>query len=247
MTERNIIFTDLDDTIFSTMRKQKESKTSDFTIGSVNKKGLPSGLLNPVQQEFFKRLSTIGHIIPVTARLGDALSRVTLFNEDCDAIWCHGALIRYNGEIDVEWKNRSVEILKNASYYFEKAIEELEEKSFSKELKITCSKYEELNGLPLQVLIRNHDDTELNKNLIEEILASIDLEGLYFHKQRNYVALLAKGISKKEAVNYLINKENFKMVIGCGDSDVDFHFMSLCDYTVIPKDSLLMEKIKEKI
>lgn len=246
MTNKSVVFTDLDDTIFSTLRKQESKNLDSFLLGSIDSKGNPSGYLNKVQQNFFNHLKSMGKIIPVTARVTNALDRAIIFEKGGDAIWYHGAIIRYNSKIDDEWYERSVNILKEARVSFEKMIELLEKRNLDNYFKISSSKYEDLDSQQLQVLIRNNDNSILNKDLVTDLLKDLTNDDLYCHKQRNYITFLPKGISKREAVNYLIKKEDFDLTIGCGDSDVDLGFMSLCDYAVIPKKSLLLETMNEE-
>lgn len=246
MNNNTIVFTDLDDTIFSTIRKQDSKNTECFKVGSIDSHGNPSGYLNPVQQAFYEHLKTMGKIMPVTARTTDALGRATLFDKDVDAIWYHGAIIRYQGVIDDIWYNRSVKILKNATKAFENMIKSLKERDVNNYFKISCSTYDDLEGLPLQVLVRSHDKSNLDETQVANLLCGLDMNDLYCHMQRSYITFLPKGVSKREAVKYLIEKENFDMTIGCGDSDVDLDFMSLCDYAVIPKKSFLFKNLNEE-
>lgn len=246
MINKTIVFTDLDDTIFSTIRKQDNYDVNFLKVGSIDSKGEPSGYLNPIQQVFFEHLKSMGKVIPVTARTTDALNRAVIFEKDMDAIWYHGAIIRYQGVIDNEWYNRSVKILKNANKSFESMIKSLEGRNINKYFKISCSIYEDLEGLPLQVLVRGNNKGNLDEKEVANLLSGLDMGDLYCHMQRSYITFLPKGISKKEAVSYLIDKENFDMTIGCGDSDVDLDFMSICDYAVIPKKSFLFKNLNEE-
>lgn len=246
MKSNAIVFTDLDDTIFSTIRKQESKDIENFKLGSIDSTGNPSGYLNPVQQAFFEHLKMMGKIMPVTARTTNALDRAILFEKGSDAIWYHGAIIRYNGIIDEEWYNRSVKILKNATNSFEAMLKFLKEKDVNDYFNISCSTYDDLEGLPLQVLVRSNDKGNLDEKEVANLINELDMNDLYCHMQRSYITFLPKGVSKREAVKYLIDKENFDMTIGCGDSDVDLDFMSLCDYAVIPKKSFLFKNLNEE-
>lgn len=246
MNNNCLVFTDLDDTLFSTMRKQPEYKVEDCFVGTVKENGEPSGYLNPHQKAFFDRISSIGEIVPVTARVTEQLDRAVIIKGFKHAAWYQGALIKINNEIDKTWQDISFSILDSAQKDFENLYKSLYENSKFTDLHIILDRFDDLNNMAYQFYVERK---EKNRKLISMDLLGkyiedhLDLDKYYIHNQFDYISILPKEVNKAKAVKYIKEKLNPVLSIGCGDSDVDVTFMRECDYAIFPKKSLAFNEM----
>lgn len=246
MNNECLVFTDLDDTLFSTMRKQSEYRIEDCFVGTVKANGEPSGYLNPQQKAFFDRISNIGQIVPVTARVTEQLNRAVIVKGFKHAAWYQGALVMLNGEIDRQWQDASFSVLDNSQKDFQKLYNCLSNDNEFNDLHIILDRFNDLNKMAYQFYIERK---EKNRKLIpmerlgKYIQDNLDLNKYYIHNQFDYISILPKDINKAKAVKYIKEKLNPVLTIGCGDSDVDVAFMKECDYAIFPKKSLAFNEM----
>lgn len=244
-----LVFTDLDDTLFSTMRKQIGYNMDDCFVGTIKQDGTPSGYLNPSQKAFFDRLRTIGNIVPVTARITEQLKRAVIVQGYQHAAWYQGALIQINHDIDSNWKENSFSILSSAQQDFEKIYKIMSLDKKLDDFHIILDRFEDLDNMAYQFYIERK---EKNRSLISmDIIGKyiedfLDPQKYYVHKQFDYISILSKDINKTKAVRYIKEKLSPLISIGCGDSDVDVCFMRECDYAIFPKKSLAFNQMYEE-
>lgn len=246
MNNKCLVFTDLDDTLFSTMRKQPEYKVEECFVGTVKANGEPSGYLNPHQKAFFDRINSIGEIVPVTARITEQLNRAIIVKGFKHAAWYQGALVKINNEIDEDWKDISFNSLDFVQNDFEKLYKSLSTNHSFNDLHIILDRFDDLDNMAYQFYVERK---EKNRTLISmDVLGKyieeyLDSEKYYIHQQFDYISILSKNINKAKAVKYIKEKLNPILTIGCGDSDVDVNFMRECDYAIFPKKSLAFNEM----
>lgn len=246
MNNKCLVFTDLDDTIFSTMRKQAGFSVEDCIVGTVKANGEPSGYLNPQQQAFFERIRQMGEIVPVTARITEQLERAVIVKGYQHAAWYQGALIKINGEIDKEWQASSFDVLDSAQNDFDNLATALHQSQKFEDLHIIVERFSDLSNMAYQFYLERKDKnrTRVSMEYLNRYISDkLDSDKYYVHQQLDYVSILPKEINKTKAVKYIQSKLNPILSIGCGDSDVDVSFMRECDYAIFPKKSLAFNEM----
>ena len=103
----HIVFTDLDDTLFSSKEKQNTDSIEQVTQSTNGR----HSYVNEKQNFFFQMLKTLGMVVPVTTRGSDSFDRVSLnFGHNC-AVLANGAIIRNkNGVVNQMWFEQISEI-----------------------------------------------------------------------------------------------------------------------------------------
>lgn len=246
MNNKCLVFTDLDDTIFSTMRKQTGFSVEDCIVGTVKANGEPSGYLNPQQRAFFERIRQMGEIVPVTARITEQLERAVIVKGYQHAAWYQGALIKINGEIDKEWQAASFDVLDSAQSDFDNLATALHQSQKFEDLHIIVERFSDLNDMAYQFYLERKDKnrTRVSMEYLNRYISDqLDSNKYYVHQQLDYVSILPKEINKTKAVKHIQSKLNPILSIGCGDSDVDVSFMRECDYAIFPKKSLAFNEM----
>lgn len=246
MNNKCLVFTDLDDTIFSTMRKQVGFSVEDCVVGTVKANGEPSGYLNPQQHAFFERIRQMGEIVPVTARITEQLERAVIVKGYQHAAWYQGALVKINGEIDEEWKTASFNVLDSAQSDFDALAAALRQSGRFEDLHIIVERFSDLGNMAYQFYLERKDKnrTRISMEYLDSYInEKLDSNKYYIHQQLDYISILPKEINKTKAVKYIQSKLNPVLSIGCGDSDVDVSFMRECDYAIFPKKSLAFNEM----
>lgn len=243
----SFVFTDLDDTLFSSLRKQPNR--DKLIVGALDVNKEPMSFLNEKQHCFFQKLKKMGEIIPITARNTEQLNRVILLENYKHAAWKHGALIRLHGKIDQYWQNRSIEILSHYQSDFFKLMNIFKSQKKFYDFDFISKKCTDLKNNAYHFHIKRkikNGDMIIFDDLMKIINDNVDLTCYYIHRQIDYITLLPKDINKRLAVLYLKEKLNPHLSIGCGDSDVDIDFMKECDYFIFPNTSIAFNELYEQ-
>ncbi len=240
---KTVLFTDLDDTLFSTARKQ--AVKADFVLGSILKDGSASGWLSPTQQAFLAQWQNT-LIIPVTARNYDAFSRVKLSFSDAVIINHGGVILDAHGNIDTTWHEQQLAHAAQSDSWLEEQQHIL--RTLADELKMDIRiKINSDYDLRLYVLLKsNQNDDEAVARLAQRYQADhADTTKGYVHCNGNNLAILPNWLNKASAVNYLKNKltqrDGELLTLGCGDSLSDLGFMQCCDFWLTPKNSQISD------
>lgn len=242
---KTVLLTDLDDTLFSTPRKQPID--ADFISASTLKDGSNSGWQSPVQQAFWalwQDKDTL--VIPVTARNHEAFSRVRLPFSAAAVINHGGVILDAKGEPDPDWHARqrqhsaeSLPWLQEQQQILATLADEL-----NMDIRMKINRDHDLN---LYVLLKSNQDDDaavarLAKRYGDEYS---DLEQGYIHCNSNNLAILPHWLGKASAVDYLKQKLSQQygqlLTLGCGDSLSDLGFMQCCDFYIAPQTSQISE------
>ncbi len=240
MTEQWIkpyIFVDLDDTLFQTNRRIVPS--DNFKIATIDKSGQPLSFMNPKQQRFVAWMGQTGHLIPVTARSVEALSRVKL-NFHHGAVCSHGGtVLNADGSVDQVWHQQVETVLQP----YQKLLVELTDlllKAAASHGSIRTWVVEE-NGLGLYAVAKQNQPDALFLRQLISALPDEYRSQFYMHSNGNNLAIIPHAISKASAVRYMLDHklsdlEN-SFLLGFGDSLSDLGFMAECDWFGMPKSS----------
>lgn len=237
-----IVFTDLDDTIFQTARKMKTHPSNPDAPASWANNGSHS-YMTPAQEEMFGWLNGSTRLIPVTARSTEALSRCTLPFKDYKVASNGAVILLPNGSVDQVWMDRTRDIsgqLSGAMSLMEEFVSDRNEDHNFRHWIV------QEEGCDIYYCVKsNGQEGWLNDLQVE--LTSLS-KGLFLvHRNGNNLSFTPNGISKKVAVDYLIEKigEDGLPIWGMGDSATDLPFMESCEMMVIPTGSQA-HKIFEK-
>ena len=244
-------FTDLDDTLFSTLRKQKAPHLdTELHPHAYLKDGAPISYSNAKQRALQHYLAAAARVIPVTARSISAFKRVNIPFSSY-AVVSHGACVLLpDGTPDLTWRKQMQPLLEAARLPLDDAIKTLvnSEQNASGALRVTLV---EEHGQALYALVKHGDADEA---VIAELARTcarpwvLANAGFQLHVNGNNLAIIPPGINKAVAVRYvaalLANELGEFVSIGLGDSLTDGGFMLDCDYYLVPNGSQLAHALR---
>jgi hydroxymethylpyrimidine pyrophosphatase-like HAD family hydrolase len=236
-----IIFSDLDDTIFQTARKMDPRPSEDANPASFANNGSHS-YMNAAQDKMFTWLNDTTRFIPVTARSTDALSRCTLPFKDYQVASNGAVILEPNGDIDYTWMHRTESISEEMSGMLMLLHDFVEERNKNEELRHWIVREV---GMPIYYCVKSNTGEE-KLDAIEGKLRDIANGAFLVHRNGNNISMTPSEISKRAAVEYLIEKIGTagSPIWGMGDSLTDLPFMEACQMMVIPTDSQAHKSFK---
>jgi hypothetical protein len=246
-----ISFVDLDDTLFSSKRRQ--GNVDGLEPAALLENGEVISYSNPGQRAFLSMISGAGVVIPVTARDYGAFKRV-LVSFSGPAVLSHGAtILNQTGEIDFKWRQTIAASLRAVESQMRELYEliqsSLEFQAGEVRSWLVCD-----DVWPAYVVVKdNSRDLQRLSKFVSSSLAGWLKEHSQFriHQNGNNVAILAPGVSKERAVSYLIaqarNRSTNNLFLGIGDSLTDEPFMRLCDFAIIPQASQLAQELAQHV
>lgn len=246
-----VAFTDLDDTLFSTLRKHRPD--ADLQVQAYLKDGAPISYSDARQRALQQWLASGTKVVPVTARSIGAYRRVQVpFNSY--AVVSHGATVLLpDGTLDSAWTTQVQALLNAAAQPLADAFQALQDspQNAGGQLKLTLV---EEHGLPLYALAKHAQGdeqiiAELAQSVAEPWIAANN--GFQLHLNGNNLAIIPPGIGKATAVQYvrrqLLEQIGEFMSIGLGDSLTDGAFMLDCDYALMPTRSQLSAALRARL
>jgi hypothetical protein len=238
-----IYLTDLDDTLFRSLRKHPGT---DGLIRVTTATNGHHGHMNPAQRGFFASLRATGAIIPVTARSTDAFARVHLDFGTRRAILANGAVVLdEHGAPDQDWLAHTARIGRRMAPLMRDMLALVRAKFGQAARTWIVEEY----GAPVYLCVKMNsaDEGAVKDGILTAqglLIGGYDLSGMWSHLNGNNLAFIPCGISKREACVHLIDRlgdRNGAPLIGIGDSVTDLPFMGLCDYLVTPCGSQIAE------
>ncbi|WP_210731717.1 sucrose-6-phosphate hydrolase [Sphingomonas sp. PAMC26645] len=229
-----IVFSDLDDTLFQTLRKCPD-EGDGLKVMSTLLDGSPSGYSTPRQQAMLAWLSS-GRLIPVTARSTVVLARVDI--AQAPAICSNGGcIVLENGGLDLLWHDRLAEQARcdHAVHDVHRSLTETLDDEMFRHWVVAE------NGLPLYVVIKSNAGSTGELAELAEHHRALVPTGWRRHVNGNNLAYMPGWLNKRHAVGYMIGKiraaEPDRPILGVGDSLSDVGFMDLCDFAIAPTGS----------
>ena len=246
-----VAFTDLDDTLFSSLHKHVENENSLLPVAYL-KNGSPISYTDARQRALLRLIEGCSYIVPVTARSLSAFRRVGL-SFSSYAVVSHGATIHTpDGCVEARWTEMVstqlvqarplmlsiLDLLSSSAINFDRQLhtqlvvdEGREVYVVAKHMGRNVSVIDRLADEVARPWIQVHSDFQL-------------------HTNGNNLAILPPGIGKKHAAEYvkqrLYEELGEYMSIGIGDSVTDMHFMLDCDFALMPTKSQLAKYIEKK-
>lgn len=252
MTEhRCVAFVDLDDTLFSSLRRQQPDvdalPAATLTDGSV------ICYANPAQQAVYRMLVSSALMVPVTARSMAALSRVLLPLQG-PAICSHGGtILRSDGRIDDVWQELMAPHLARARKPLEDFVSLAQRLTDGHGVHMRTWLVDDGGG-PVYAVTKHPDHDQDAIRVVAETAAADWLRchpDYRMHVNGNNLAILPPGVGKAPAVAYLIkglrDRGLARVVIGAADSHTDLEFLDLCDMMLLPGNSQLADSLRQSV
>lgn len=249
LSNRPLVFVDLDDTLFQTARKMAPDEAR--YVATTDATGWPNGFMNPVQHSFVAWLLANADVVPVTARSAEVFARVDIpFTNG--AICSHGAvMLDSDGKLDQVWHARTCAALAD----YQERLPALSERT----LAIGAEKGLSLRGWVVEEFglnayaVTKHN--ELNDEVLGQVAAAVYaaglLNGLYIHRNGNNLAFLPDPLNKRYAVQEWIRRDQEvngeRPILGFGDSLSDLAFMSECNWWATPNHGQIAAQLKDYI
>lgn len=235
----NIFFTDLDDTLFSTLRKQ--AREANLKHEAVLKDGTPISFSN-TQQRALRGLMEYetNAMIPVTARNVEAFRRTRVDNF-LFAVCSNGATILHNdGTLDQAWANQVKTALCDVQPEMAEFLAGFRHWAETHNVRTWLVEDDHL-GTIYFVAKSNAGDEALLAVRARDLKQNLPDWVGKLHCNGNNLSLIPHGVSKELACAYLREKliETIPngVFFGAGDSIMDWGFMSACDFAIIPTRS----------
>lgn len=246
-----VIFTDLDDTLFSSVRKQEPAE--DLEPQAWLQDGSPISFSSRKQRALQHWMNLSSCVIPVTARSLGAFRRVDL-RFGSYAVLSHGACVLCpDGSLDPLWSAQVQTLLQDAAPALQDALDAFRESPQARSGALQLRMIEE-QGASLYALVKHaKGDSAVIAELAEQV-ARPWLQrhpGFCLHLNDNNLALIPPGIGKAHAMRHvsaLLRAELGEfMSVGMGDSLTDMQFMLECDYALLPGRSQLAAALKQRL
>lgn len=239
---KTILFTDLDDTLFTSARKQPPMHT--FTLATTLRDGAPSAYTSPQQAQFWQLWQNNADVlvVPVTARNRETFARVHL-PFGTWAILNHGAtILTPDANSDPKWHDRQSEYALNTKTWLKQQYTRLQCLADARKTAVRL-RINHDDELDLYVLLKaqSGDEAAVAQIAADYYSRYYNPEEGYIHCNGNNLAILPYWLGKAPAVAYL--QAHFRaqygdiLSLGCGDSSSDLPFMRLCDYWLTPSHS----------
>lgn len=235
-----MVFIDLDDTFFQTRRKN-----SDAVIPATESPNpLTVSYMSDEQKALWDLLNASENcsIIPVTARDYTQYTR-TFISRDNRIKYASvnfGADILCDKESDPVWKS-------HIDFHLKASSVQISELDVLVREKISNEVFNVYNVDNYYVSIKNKNRNDFYSSNSEcfTILSGFIPNDFNLYQNDNNISIVPKCIDKKNAVQYLIDKNKPKLTIGIGDSLSDWNFMDSCHFKILPQKSQINRTINE--
>lgn len=227
-----LIFADLDDTLFQTRRKMDGADTHRQAAVAANGDPRKSSFMTRQQSAMFDWLNSTAELIPVTARSGDAYSRVDLPFKSWAVISNGAVILEPDGQPHRPWADKITQTLAPLADTMQLILDAGRKARID-----TRSWIVEEDGLATYVCFKLNDITPDSLHALENL--ALPVTGWTRHFNSETLALIPPGSGKAAAVAYLHNLLNTKNrpTLGFGDSLSDLSYMTSTDILMIPKRS----------
>ncbi|MDR2187673.1 MAG: hypothetical protein LBE62_06420 [Azonexus sp.] len=240
---KKFLFTDLDDTLFQSGRKQPPRES--WIAMAYLPDGGPISYACPAQQSVLAMFQREMTVIPVTARNIDAFRRVAI-RFTAGAILDYGGIIlNADGSLDAEWLARSRAAASDAEPLLTELLAMIENQCLTAGLDLKARLIRDAD-IPFYVVAKSQSGdigqiataTALIRSLLARLPAG---QEIVVHENHNNLALIPKWLDKRHAVDYLrarlLAEHGDIVTFGMGDSLIDLGFMGACHYLIVPNGS----------
>jgi hydroxymethylpyrimidine pyrophosphatase-like HAD family hydrolase len=235
-----MVFIDLDDTFFQTKRKNSNA----VIPATESPNPLTVSYMSDEQKALWDLLnaSESCSIVPVTARDHAQYNR-TFISRDNRIKYASvnfGADILCDKGSDQVWKSHIDAHLKASSV----PVSELDVLVREKISNEVFNVYN-VDNYYVSIKNKNKDDYFASNSECFRILSGLIPDDFNLYQNDNNISIVPKCIDKKNAVQYLIEKNRPKLTIGIGDSLSDWNFMDVCHFKILPQKSQINKSINQ--
>lgn len=241
-----VVFADLDDTLFQTLRKLPPEAQTGLTPATLGRDGQPHSFQTAAQRTLLELLQARAMVIPVTGRDPAAMSRVLLPFESwrvCD----HGlTILDAAGQPEPQWQRLVQAQLEPLQAELAAFTESIRPQAEALGCRLTIY---EAHGLPFMTVLKH---PQLDMAALAQAQARCEDalpkdHALQVIANANNVSLLPRALGKREAVRYLRQTyfAGAVLTLGLGDSISDLAFMSECDFALTPQRGQLLRTLAQ--
>lgn len=158
-------------------------------------------------------------VLPVTTRSIEQFKRVEIFNSLEWAVCTNGGTVLHNGEIDLGWDKHIHSITSKLD--FDEAISWLEElEEINDTVRVVDGKF----------VYSKTSDIEATDRKLKEIVN----KDWHYTIQGKKVYIIPKGISKSNAIKYIMGKLKETYLVTAGDGKLDVDMLGIGDIAFTP-------------
>ena len=244
MIVRQVVFLDLDDTLFQSRRKCPPA--GDLHPAAYLGDGCAHSFMTARQRAFWRLLDDNAILIPTTARDHDALRRVDLPFRSWSILDYGGVILDPKGVPDAPWMERMTHASRQTLGALTQLLEAAEGFVARERLSVRVRLIKDF-ALPFYLVAKYRDGREADLDRLQQELVHPWVEARSdahrLHRHDNNLAVIPRTLGKEHAVRYLIERLEQDwgdlLTIGVGDSLIDGAFMAECDYAITPRGTRL--------
>lgn len=243
---KKILFTDLDDTLFQSLRKCPEE--DGLVPVAYLKDGTAHSFQTQAQAKMLHSFMEDMIVVPVTARNMDAFKRVKIDFRHGAVINFGGTILDPDGEVNQFWRVYIAGRCDGFRIVLNTTVEWVKAMADQRGISLRGRVIEDHN-CPLYVSIKSEEGNESAINVMEGLLRErLTTTDLSVHRNGNNLVAMPNWLDKRHAVKLLTDKFKDKygeiITIGMGDSLSDLGFMKQCDYMIAPIGSQIMQTME---
>lgn len=243
---KKILFTDLDDTLFQSMKKCPNS--DELLPVAYLKDGTAHSFQTFEQANLLKSFMNDMIVIPVTARNIDAYKRVKIGFKHGAIVNFGGTILDPSGNVVQAWRElvetRCLEFAQTLYGVSKWTADQANLLAVNLHIRVIAD-----NDCSFYVSIKSNEGNEKDVNIIEPVLRNhLKSTELSVYRNGNNLVAMPNWLDKRHAVEFmksqLKNMYGSIVTIGMGDSLSDLGFMKACDYVLAPSTSQVMQTLK---
>ncbi len=232
-----LVFADLDDTLFQTRRKMNGADPHRQAAVAANGDPRKSSFMTAQQSALFNWLNTTTELIPVTARSGDAFSRVDLPFRSWAIISNGAVILEPDGTPHAPWKAQMERQLAPLANTMDQILTGGRAAAQAAGIDVRSWIVEE-DKVATYVVFKLNEVTPDSLRTLDSLPLPITNWTRHFNSET--LALIPPGSGKAVATGYLqahLNADESRPTMGFGDSVSDLHYMQLADILMTPTGS----------
>lgn len=230
-----LYFSDLDRTLIYS------SKIANFSINNVcieKLKGKDISYISKKSIRNIEKLLKFMTIIPVTTRTIEQYRRIEFAHHNINFQWAivsNGSYILKNNEPIKEWDNH-IKQIKNQSEDLLKVFEKF-------------SLYKNINGLVKTKIAEDNffyciiDKTNFQFDDLERFIYYLKESNWNYYLNGRKLYFMPKGMTKENAINFLLKSFKESSFIASGDSILDLNMLNLSNVAYIPKHADILHNV----
>ena len=222
-----VIFSDMDGTLIFSNKRIKDTDEV-FSVERYKEKDV--SFMSPYQFYLIRYLTSVGLLIPTTARTEEELLRVDIVNDFNlnTYITSNGGKIHFEGKIDEEYDKEISEYVSKLNNHPKKVQSDII--GIVKKNNLIVNNIKLIPDLYVMVRFEDIADVSYFDAYLNEIKSEYTV---YITGKKLYI--VPQDITKERAVEFMISKyyRNSKTV-GMGDTNMDFNFLKKTTYSLAP-------------